>query len=37
MLTEFQGALEKQDPRLIADARDNLGRLLNEIEANPPL
>lgn len=37
MLTEFQGALEKQDPRLIADARDSLARLLDEIEANPPL
>jgi molecular chaperone HscC len=37
MLTEFQGALEKQDPRIIADARDNLGRLLDEIDANPPL
>ena len=36
-LTEFLGALEKQDPRLIADARDGLGKLLDHIEANPPL
>ena len=36
-LTEFQGALEKQDPRLIADAREGLGQLLDHIEANPPL
>lgn len=36
-LTEFQGALDKQDPRLIADAREGLGRLLDHIEANPPL
>ncbi|HSJ78391.1 MAG TPA: Hsp70 family protein [Erythrobacter sp.] len=36
-LTEFQGALEKQDPRLIADAREALGKLLDEIDANPPL
>ena len=37
LLTELLGALEKQDPRLIADARDNLARLLDEIDANPPL
>jgi len=36
-LTEFQGALDKQDPRLIADAREGLGKLLDHIEANPPL
>lgn len=36
-LTEFQGALDKQDPRIIADARDALGGLLDQIEANPPL
>jgi len=36
-LTEFQGALEKQDPRLIADAREALGGLLDQIDANPPL
>jgi molecular chaperone HscC len=36
-LTEFQGALEKQDPRIIADARAGLGELLDRIEANPPL
>lgn len=36
-LTEFQGALDKQDPRLIADAREGLGQLLDHIEANPPI
>jgi molecular chaperone HscC len=36
-LTEFQGALDKQDPRIIADAREGLGNLLDHIEANPPL
>jgi molecular chaperone HscC len=36
-LTEYQGALEKQDPRLIADAREALGGLLDQIDANPPL
>ena len=36
-LTGFQGALEKQDPRLIAEAREALGKLLDEIDANPPL
>ncbi len=36
-LTEFQGALEKQDPRIIADAREGLGRLLDEIDAHSPL
>lgn len=36
-LTEFQGALDKQDPRIIADARVGLGKLLDHIEANPPL
>ncbi len=36
-LTEFQGALDKQDPRLIADARDGLARLLDEIDAHSPL
>ena len=36
-LTEFQGALDKQDPRIIADAREGLGKLLDHIEANPPL
>ena len=36
-LTEFQGALDKQDPRLIADARDGLTRLLDEIDAHAPL
>lgn len=37
LLTEFQGALEKQDPRMIADAREALGKLIDEIEANPPI
>ena len=36
-LTEFQGALDKQDPRIIADARDGLTRLLDEIDAASPL
>ncbi len=36
-LTEFQGALEKQDPRIIADAREGLTRLLDEIDAHSPL
>ena len=36
-LTEFQGALEKQDPRLIADAREALGGLLDQIDATSPL
>lgn len=37
MLTQYQGALASQDPRIIADAREALGQLLDEIEANPPL
>ncbi|AOL93179.1 Hsp70 family protein [Porphyrobacter sp. LM 6] len=36
-LTEFQGALEKQDPRIIADAREALGNLLDQLDANSPL
>lgn len=36
-LTEFQGALDKQDPRIIADARDGLTRLLDEIDMQSPL
>lgn len=36
-LTEFQGALDKQDPRLIADAREALRGLIDHVEANPPL
>jgi molecular chaperone HscC len=36
-LTEFQGALDKQDPRIIADAREGLSRLLDEIDAQSPL
>jgi molecular chaperone HscC len=36
-LTEFQGALEKQDPRLIADAREALTGLLDQIDAHSPL
>ena len=36
-LTEFQGALDKQDPRIIADAREALGQLIDQIEANPPV
>ena len=37
LLTEYQGALEKQDPRIIADAREALGQLLDQLDANPPL
>ncbi|MHA7820442.1 MAG: Hsp70 family protein [Erythrobacter sp.] len=36
-LIDFKGALEKQDPRLIADAREKLSQLLDELEANPPV
>jgi molecular chaperone HscC len=36
-LTDFQGALEKQDPRIIADAREGLTRLLDQIDAQSPL
>jgi molecular chaperone HscC len=36
-LTEFQGALDKQDPRIIADAREGLTRLLDEIDSQSPL
>ncbi|WP_017664888.1 Hsp70 family protein [Porphyrobacter sp. AAP82] len=36
-LTDFQGALDKQDPRIIADARDGLTRLLDEIDMQSPL
>jgi len=36
-LTDFKGALEKQDPRIIADAREGLGRLLDEVDAHSPL
>ncbi len=37
LLTELKGALEKQDPRIIANAREALGKLIDELEANPPL
>ena len=36
-LTEFQGALDSQEPRRIADAREGLARLLDEIDARSPL
>ncbi len=36
-LTDFKGALEKQDPRIIADAREGLGQLIDEIDAHSPL
>ncbi|MFO6447030.1 Hsp70 family protein [Erythrobacter sp. NE805] len=36
-LTDFTGALEKQDPRIIAAAREGLTRLLDEIDAHSPL
>jgi molecular chaperone HscC len=37
MLTQYQGALEKQDPRIIADAREALRDLLDQLDANAPL
>jgi molecular chaperone HscC len=36
-LLDYKGALEKQDKRLIADAREKLAQLLDELEANPPV
>ncbi len=36
-ITEFQGALDKQDPRLITEARQTLLQALDELEANPPI
>lgn len=36
-LTEFKGALDKQDPRVIADAREKLVEVLDRLEANPPI
>ncbi len=36
-LLDYKGALEKQDKRLIADAREKLTQLLDELEANPPV
>jgi molecular chaperone HscC len=36
-IAEFQGALEKQDPRQIADTRTALLEVLDNLEANPPL
>lgn len=36
-ITEFQGVLDKQDPRLITEARDKLSKSLDELEANPPI
>ncbi|MBX7533854.1 molecular chaperone HscC [Qipengyuania sp. 1XM1-15A] len=36
-LDNFKAALEKQDPRIIADARESLMQLVDEIEANPPV
>lgn len=37
MLTQFKGALEKQDPRVIAEARDALVKVLDEFEGSSPL
>ena len=36
-ITEFEGALDQQDPRLIADARRALVANLDALEANPPI
>lgn len=36
-ITQFDGALEKQDPRIIADVRGQLLAALDDLEANPPL
>ena len=36
-LIDYKGALEKQEPRLIVDAREKLVQLLDELEANPPV
>lgn len=36
-ITEFQGVLDKQDPRVIADARESLLEALDRLEADPPL
>lgn len=36
-ITEFQGALDKQDPRIIAEARAQLLTALDELEGNSPL
>ncbi|MCL6249851.1 Hsp70 family protein [Altererythrobacter sp. KTW20L] len=36
-IAEFQGALEKQDPRQITDMRKGLLEVLDNLEANPPL
>ena len=36
-LTGYKGALEKQDPRLIAEARDALVKLLDHLVSTSPL
>ena len=36
-ITDFRGALDKQDKRLIAEAREQLGQALDRLEENPPL
>ncbi len=36
-IADFQGALEKQDPRQIADVRKALLDMLDNLEANPPV
>ncbi|WP_394730978.1 Hsp70 family protein [Altererythrobacter sp. GH1-8] len=36
-ITQFTAVLEKQDPRMIADAREALTKALDEVEANPPI
>jgi molecular chaperone HscC len=37
VITQFEGALDKQDPRLIADAREQMIAFLDTIEAYQPL
>lgn len=36
-ITDFKGVLDKQDPRLIAEAHEQISKALDEIEANPPI
>lgn len=36
-ITDFKGVLEKQDPKLISEAREQLSKALDELEANPPI
>jgi molecular chaperone HscC len=36
-IADFQGALDRQDKRVIADAREQLSAALDRLEENPPL